>query len=241
MSNTASFLAGCTTMAAALAAIVVLTGSRTPSTGHFDTITVGRINVEEPDGTKRLVISNRSQFPGDFYKGKEDARPDRRSSAGMIFVNDEGTESGGLIRSGAETSDGKLSSGLHLSFDRFRQDQTLVLEQNDNERGSEAGVTVNDEPYWRVSSIEDLKAFSAQVSKLPESAREDYLKRKHDDGMLGYHRVYLGTTEDRSSTLQLRDGQGRVRMQLLVTANGAPEILMLDEGGKVVKTVAPDR
>ena len=65
MSNTASFLAGCTTMAAALAAIVVLTGSRTPSTGHFDTITVGRINVEEPDGTKRLVISNRSQFPGD--------------------------------------------------------------------------------------------------------------------------------------------------------------------------------
>ncbi len=241
MSNAASFLAGCTTMAAALAAIVVLTGSRTPSTGHFDTITVGRINVEEPDGTKRLVISNRSQFPGDFYKGREDSRPDRRSSAGMIFVNDEGTESGGLIWSGAETSDGKLSSGLHLSFDRFRQDQTLVLEQNDNERGSQAGVTVNDEPYWRVSSIEDLKALSAQVSKLPESARKDYLKRKHDDGMTGYNRVYLGTTEDRSSTLQLRDGQGRVRMQLLVTANGTPEILMLDDGGKVVKTVAPDR
>ena len=241
MSNTASFFAGCTTMAAALAAIVVLTGSRTPSTGHFDTITVGRINVEEPDGTKRLVISNRSQFPGDFYKGREDSRPDRRSSAGMIFVNDEGTESGGLIWSGAETSDGKLSSGLHLSFDRFRQDQTLVLEQNDNEHGSQAGVTVNDEPYWRVSSIEDLKAFSAQASKLPEPARDDYLKRKYGDGMMGYHRVYLGTTEDRSSTLQLRDGQGRIRMQLLVTANGTPEILMLDDAGKVVKTVAPDR
>jgi hypothetical protein len=240
MSNTASFLAGCTTMAAALAAFVALAGAKTPATAHFDTITVGRINVEEPDGTKRLVISNRTQFPGLFYRGQEVSRPDRRSSAGLLFVNDEGTESGGLIWGGAETGDGKLSSSLHLSFDRFRQDQTLALEQNDDEHSSRAGVTVNDMPDWRVSSIEDLQAFSAQASKLSLSEREAYLRRKQDDGMIGHHRVYLGTTEDRSSTLQLRDGQGRVRMQLLVTVEGTPEIRMLDEGGRVVKTVTSD-
>ncbi len=240
MSNTASFLAGCTTMAAALAAFVALTGAKTPATAHFDTITVGRINVEEPDGTKRLVISNRTQFPGLFYRGQEVSRPDRRSSAGFLFVNDEGTESGGLLWSGAETGDGKLSSGLHLSFDRFRQDQTLVLEQNDDEHSSQAGVTVNDRPYWRVSSTEDLRTFSAQASKLPQSEREAYVRRKQDDGMTGHGRIYLGTTEDRSSTLQLRDGQGRIRMQLLVTMEGTPEIRMLDEGGRVVKTVTSD-
>jgi hypothetical protein len=159
----------------------------------------------------------------------------------LLFVNDEGTESGGLIWSGAETGEGKVSSGLHLSFDRFRQDQTLVLEQNDDEHGSTAGVTVNDEPYWRKSSIDDIKAFSVQASKLPPSERQAYWARKRDDGMIGLHRAYLGTTQDRSSTLELRDGQGRVRMRLLVAANGTPEILMLDEDGKVVKTVMPDR
>lgn len=241
MSKTSSFLAGCMTTATALAAFVALTGARTPTTAHFDTITVGRINVEEPDGTKRLVISNRTQFPGDFYKGHEDPRPDRSSSAGLLFVNDEGTESGGLIWSGAQTDEGKVSSGLHLSFDRFRQDQTLVLEQNDDELGSTAGVTVNDEPYWRKSSIDDIKAFSVQASKLPPSERQAYWARKRDEGMIGLHRAYLGTTQDRSSTLELRDGQGHVRMRLLVAANGTPEILMLNEVGKVVKTVIPDR
>ena len=57
MSKTSSFLAGCTTAATALVAFVALTGARTSTTAHFDTITVGRINVEKPDGTKRLANS----------------------------------------------------------------------------------------------------------------------------------------------------------------------------------------
>ena len=31
---------------------------------QFDEITVGRINIVETNGTKRLIISNRAQFPG---------------------------------------------------------------------------------------------------------------------------------------------------------------------------------
>lgn len=102
-------------------------------------------------------------------------------------------------------------------------------------------MTVNDEPYWRKSSIDDIKAFSVPASKLPPSELQAYLARKRDDGMIGLQRVNLGTTQDRSSTLELRDGQGRVRMRSLVAANGTPEIVMLDEAGKVVKTVIPDR
>ena len=99
MSQIRTFFAGATTMAAALAAVFALTGAREPvKHERFDEITVGRINIVEPDGTKRMVISNRAQFPGDFHQGKEGARPDRRSFAGMIFVNEEGTENGGFIR-----------------------------------------------------------------------------------------------------------------------------------------------
>lgn len=49
-----------------------------------------------PDGTPRMVISNKSLFPGIVIKRQEHLHPDRQS-AGMLFFNDEGTENGGLI------------------------------------------------------------------------------------------------------------------------------------------------
>jgi hypothetical protein len=66
MSQIRTFLAGCTATAVALAVVLALAGAINPTRARFDEITVGRINVEEPDGTKRLVISNRAQFPGDL-------------------------------------------------------------------------------------------------------------------------------------------------------------------------------
>ena len=60
----------------------------------FDQLTVHRINVVEPDGTPRLVISDKAEFPGGFYMGKEFTRAERQE-AGMLFNNDEGTENGG--------------------------------------------------------------------------------------------------------------------------------------------------
>lgn len=126
MSQIRTFLTGATTMAAALAAIVTLTGAKAPARHEtFDEITVRRINMVEPDDTKRIVLSNKAQFPGGFLQGKEVARPDRRSFAAMLFIDDEGTENGGLIQKGSMGADGKISSGLSLTFDRFRQDQAL--------------------------------------------------------------------------------------------------------------------
>lgn len=75
-------------------------------TAEFDRIRVHRVDVVEPDGMPRLIISDRSEYPGSFYHGHEIERPDRRDSAGMLFINDEGTEDGGLIYGGA-TQDGK--------------------------------------------------------------------------------------------------------------------------------------
>jgi hypothetical protein len=63
----------------------------------FDQIAVHRINFVEPDGTPRLIISDRAEFPGAFMRGKEYPRPDRRDAAGMLFMNDEASEMGGLI------------------------------------------------------------------------------------------------------------------------------------------------
>lgn len=96
-----TFLAGATTMAALLAAVVTLTGAGGPTrSAFFDEITVGRINIVEPDGTKRVVLSSKAQFPGDFLQGKENKRPDRHEYPGILFINEEGTENGGLDTEG---------------------------------------------------------------------------------------------------------------------------------------------
>ncbi len=87
-----------------------------------------RINIVEPDGTPRLIISDKAEFPGSPFKGKVMARPDRSDSAGMLFVNNEGTENGGLIFSGYQSGDGKFHSDGHLSFDEYEQDQTLAMD-----------------------------------------------------------------------------------------------------------------
>jgi hypothetical protein len=240
MSQIRSFFAGCTAMATALTAVFLLTGAKTPTHARFDEITVGRIDVEEPDGTRRLIISNRSQFPGDFVKGQETARPDRRSNAGMLFINDEGTEQGGFIYRGVENADGKIDAGLSLTFDRFRQDQSLQLLHVDDERSSRSAVVINDSPFYKFSSIDDLHRMAAEAGKLPPAEQDAYFQRKQDEGRLIRNRIYLGTTQDESSSLTLKDAKGKPRMQLLVTAQGKAEIRMLDENGKVLKTVTPE-
>jgi hypothetical protein len=75
-------------------AVTVLSGATASRNQIFGTITVRRINVIEPDGTVRLTISNRADFPGSWRHKKEYPRPDRREAAGMLFMNEEGAELG---------------------------------------------------------------------------------------------------------------------------------------------------
>lgn len=239
MSQIRTFLSGATTMAAALAAVFALTAAKTEKKETFDEITVGRINIVEPDGTKRIVISNKAQFPGDFKEGKEGARPDRRSFAGMLFINEEGTENGGLIQKGSIGADGKLSAGLSLTFDRFRQDQTLQLLSNDSAAHQMTGIKINDVPNYKLTSLEDVTRFAEEARKLPEGEQEAFYKKLNDEGRLSANRIWLGNTRDKGSALQLKDAKGRVRMMLLVSADGKAQIQMLDEQGKVVKSIEP--
>ena len=69
-------------------AFMMLTGTVSPKRKSFDEITVHRINVVEPDGTLRMVISAHARLPGIIVHGKE--QPFARPQAGMLFYNDEG-------------------------------------------------------------------------------------------------------------------------------------------------------
>lgn len=123
---------------------LVLMGAKADHDASFDTINVHRINVREPDGTLRMVISDKARFPGLIMQGKETPHP--RPRAGMLFYNDEATEQGGLIFSGHKTKEGGYESGLSLTFDRYEADQQLQLIGLDKNGRYFAGLRINDVP-----------------------------------------------------------------------------------------------
>lgn len=204
---------------------------------EFDRIRVHRIDVVEPNGTPRLIFSNRADYPGSFYHGREIARPDRTGAAGMLFINDEGTEDGGLIY-GGENENGKPSSFSHLSFDQYEQDQTVVLGTALDPDGSEfAGFTLNDAPSHPITpevmqEAEKIKAMPHGQAR--KAAWADFAKKY---GIL-QQRAALRRNEDGSVDLGLRDKDGHVRLRVGLDANGQPSIQFLDANGEVQRVIS---
>jgi len=225
----------------AIALVVLLRGpaplagaAAVPNT--LDELTVGRLNVIEPDGTPRMIISSRARFPGCFVRGKEIPRPNRRDAAGILFVDDEGTENGGLVQRGLVNQAGKVTAALSLTFDRFRQDQVLQLLLDDGDDHANAGVTIVDRPSYKVFSVEDLLRLNEEAERLPPSERDALFQRHEALGHRGYRRAYLGT-EQGSAKVVLNDPQGRPRLRLRVSEQGEPSIELLDEAGHAVRTI----
>ena len=66
----------------------MVAGSMAVKTQHFDEIDVRRINVREPDGTLRLVISNRARLPGVIVRGKEQPTVDMATPPRLVTLQD---------------------------------------------------------------------------------------------------------------------------------------------------------
>lgn len=93
----------------------------------FEEIDVERINIVEADGTLKLAIFNSNRLK----RGLDgDKRAGSGSISGMLFYNQEGYETGGLLFDGKKVSGGQ-DSGIGLMFDGYRQDQTIALQHNE--------------------------------------------------------------------------------------------------------------
>jgi hypothetical protein len=174
-----------------------------PRNTVMDEITVQRINIVEPDGTPRMVISNHAKLPGVLVHGKETALD--RPQAGMIFLNDEGSEIGGLIFGGKKDKDGKVrDSGGSLSFDRYGANQVVQLLGVDDSEDRMAGLVVSDSP-----SGTDVR-------------RRIWLGRE-DDGVAtlalrdgaGRKRIVMSVAEDGTSKISVLDADGKTLKELL--------------------------
>jgi hypothetical protein len=230
---------GCLTL---VFAVTVLAGFARPWSGNasFDQITVRRMNVVEPDGTVRLVISDKAEFPGLYLHGKEIKRADRQDSAGMLFVNDEGTEDGGLIYGASKDAGNGPSSFSHLSFDQYDQDQTLVLGASLEDGKKASGVTVNDVGAYVITPefIADAERVKAMPNGAERSAAWAKLNVKYPSAA---ERGFFGRQKDDSVRVSLRDTAGHVRAVLMVKADGEPALDFLDGAGKVTREISGNK
>ena len=199
----------------------------------FVEIDVERVNIVEPDGKLRMVLSNRARSIGPVYKGTPFGYPGG-TRPGIIFFNDEETENGGLTFSGREDSAGNYSAHGGFSFDQFNQDQILYLQYADENGRRRAGLTIADRAHVDIfelikqrDSINQIADSAARVAALRE------LMAPRNGEPLFAQRVYVGRDVARSAVVNLSDPSGRPRLRLRVDSLGTPSLEFLDDSGRV--------
>lgn len=192
-------------------------------TAVFREISAERINIMEPSGYPRLVLANTEHAPKPMKNGQP-LPFDPGPRPGMIFFNDEGTENGGFIFRGQKTEDG-IEHGLHLSFDRYNQDQVVALQHIEQGDFLIAGLNIVDRPQVDIGLYFELmqaaKAGSAQ-------AKQQLAELDKDGDLYGQRRAFYGTY-NKKAMLQLRDPAGKLRIEMAVTADGIPQLIFFDE------------
>lgn len=198
-------------------------------------LTAKRINIVEPNGLPRLVLSNVEKSPANLNHGKPFGIPGG-NRGGLIFYDDEATECGGLVFSGRKDSSGKYFASGHFSFDQYNQNQVLYLQYLDDNGDRKTGLYVDD---WHNSPpYPEFRRTYKETEKLPNGPERDaklkeLLEPANSDPAFA-HRVFIGKDADKSALINLADKKGMTRIQLIVDSMGEAKINFLDPTGKVV-------
>lgn len=218
--------AGILTILVVALAIYVIRGSRA---GTVDVLTAHRINIVEPDGSLKLVISNAAQQDPGAVEGKEFAP--RPRPAGMIFFNDEGSECGGLVYDGS-----KREASFTLSVDQYRNDQIMQMQYEEDSAGGNRTRAYGVKMWERRDDLNVLRIYRVL----------DSLYQKHDSAALAkaitdlrekhptVERLYLGKNSDKEFGLFIKDKAGRTRIRIGIDSLGQVIWEKLDTAGAVI-------
>ncbi len=216
-------------------AVVVLGAASSVRNQKFGVITARRINIVEPDGTVRLTISNRADFPGAWNRKKEYPRPDRREAAGMLFMSEEGTEQGGFIWGASQLPDGTIQNHGHLSLDQYEENQIFAIDAGQEGNDKFSQITMTDQGDF---PIEEKRRANEEIDKLSLDKQDATWEKFFANHRHDVQRLALGRSPDGSVGLRLLDGAGRVRIVLAVQADGKPVLQFLNDQGTVVREFA---
>jgi len=207
----------------------------TAGSAQFDQLTVHRLNIVEPNGNPRVIISNRKEFPGLYWGGKE-YRHHTRDSGGFLFFNDDGDEVGGMTFDDRR-QDGHYAADSGLMFDQYKQDQVVGLTYNDQDGKRAAGLRVWNRPDHPMDEIIEMSDQAARA-KTPAQKRAIEQRMRSKALSWGHYGERLFAGKANGETLvRLADPEGRPRLLLRVDVQGQPSVEFLDPSGKVTKRI----
>lgn len=211
-----------------------LVGFKSTHSGqNFEEITVERINIVEPDGTLKMVISNQElQHPG-MMDGE--IHQSRKRPPGIIFFNEEQDEVGGLAYYGNEKEGGNQ---LFLSFDQYKDDQIMQLMEYTRENGDNRyGLQL-----WERDKALKMKERMTIMDSLEKAGynypqKLEYLKERNNGESIFAPRMFVGRNYNSETGVFLQDKNGVDRLRLYIDSNNSPKLEVLDDKGAVIKEV----
>jgi len=209
----------------AIIGLVVMGAGDPPGERTFQKITVSQIDVVDSEGRIR------AQLAGEYG-------PRRKDLSGLLFHNEEGHEAGGLVYHGGIDEDGNVRAGAILTFDQYGDDQIMAMQYAQNGDRKRNGLTITDRPNEMGENLAQFyKDFSnAKTEEERQRLRSEVLPTIPKEEMPA-KRLFLGRTTRNSSTINLCDPVGRVRLKLEVDKDGVPMIEFFNEQGESVKKI----
>lgn len=193
---------------------------------RLDELTVRRINVVDSTGQVRVILTG--SYP-----------PRRPEIAGLLFVNNDGGEAGGLIYSGHKQANGQVTAGAILTMDQYNNDQVVALEYNQDGSSKREGLTIQDRPD---SLGPEISTLYRVLDKMPRGAKWDSTYRvliaKVPAEQRRARRVFVGRDTNKAAVLNLSDRTGVPRLRLAVDSLGKASISFLNSQGQITRTIA---
>ena len=147
-----------------------------------------------------------------------------------------GDEVGGLIFTGRQVN-GMPSASGSLTFDQFKQDQTVALQYVDQNGRRRAGLEIIDRPQTSLSVMAGL--IEKHDAAATPDERAALTKQITAVGQQSMQRMFAGRDLEGRSSVVLSDVQGRPRLRLQVEPEGAARIQFLNTTGGVVREITP--
>lgn len=210
-----------------LLVVVLAAFSAGRQAAEFDEITVHKINVVDAEGRTRVLLAG--GYP-----------PRREDLAGLIFINQEGVEAGGLVYSGTRDSLDGVQAGAILTFDQFANDQIVALSYSQSGEDKRHGLTIQDRPDTLSDRVKDAyRAIDAASSPEERDSLVKYHLSEIPQREFVSRRLFVGRSWDRASLVTLSDPDGNPRLRLEVDSLGAASITFLDDEGEVLRRISP--
>jgi hypothetical protein len=202
----------------------------------LDRLTVGRIDIVEPNGTCRMILANAATQPPLIMAGEIFSERPAGTGAGILFYNSQGDECGALTWDGANQN-GSSQASAGLFFDQFQQDQILQLAYQDEDGKRSVGLTVWDRPQLTFAECaQQMAMLEAQLAgtnldSLSPAERNQIAERGRAMGLTSAPRMFVGRNAEQQAVIELKDDRGRVRLQLATDADGTAQIAFFDAEG----------